>query len=162
VPPALGGAPGADPLRVRWQGVEGRGEGPVGGCEGTVGTVESPFAREAAVPLVACPQCGEDEELAGERDGETIILTCGSCGTAWDRDTRLVCLLCGSEEIEGIPTSTLEEAGRGDQRTPSGIRLVYYCFSCQSDDVRSSSPRPGPQPPPGNTRDLRALRRSSR
>jgi hypothetical protein len=113
------------------------------------------------VAVVACPQCGEDEELTGERDGERIVLSCGSCDATWDRDTRLVCGLCGSEEIEGIPTSTLQEAGRGEQRTPSGIRLKYYCFDCQGDDVRSSSPRPGPQPPPGNTRDLRALRRSS-
>lgn len=111
------------------------------------------------MPVVACPHCGEDEELSGERDGDTIILACGACGASWDRDATLACGLCGSDEIEGIPTSTLQEAGRGDQRTPSGIRLVYYCWACLGDDVRSSSPRPGPQPAPGHTRDLRSLRR---
>lgn len=114
------------------------------------------------MPLVACPRCGEDEDLTGTRDGQTILLTCGSCRQTWDRDTRLVCGLCGSEDIEGIPTSTLEDAGRGEQRTPTGIHLVYYCWNCQSNDVRSSTPQPGPQPPPGQSRDLRALRRSSR
>ena len=111
------------------------------------------------MPLVRCPECGEDEDLAGEPRDETIVLTCGSCGASWARDTRLACGLCGSEEVEGIPTSTLEEAGRGDQRTPSGIRLVYYCWSCRGNDVRSSTPLAGPQPPPGGSRDLRALRR---
>lgn len=111
------------------------------------------------MPVVSCPRCGEDEDLAGERDGETIILTCGACGTAWDRDARLACGLCGSDDVEGIPTSTLQEAGRGEQRTPSGIHLVYYCWSCRGNDVRSSAPRPGPQPAPGTSRDVRALRR---
>lgn len=111
------------------------------------------------MPVVSCPSCGEEEELAGERDGETIVLTCGVCETSWDRDTRLVCGLCGSEDIEGIATSTLQEAGRGAQRTPSGIHLVYYCWSCSGNDVRSSSPLPGPQPAPGTSRDVRALRR---
>jgi hypothetical protein len=38
------------------------------------------------MPLVACPRCGEDEDLTGTRDGETILLTCGSCRQTWDRD----------------------------------------------------------------------------
>lgn len=113
------------------------------------------------MPLVTCPGCGEDEDLTGARSGDAILLTCGSCGHTWDRDTRLVCGLCGSEEIEGVPTSTLEEHGRAGVRTPSGIRLVHYCWACQGNDVTSSEPTPGPQPPPGRSRDLRALRRSS-
>lgn len=110
------------------------------------------------MPVVACPHCGEDEELGGERVDERILLTCEVCGHRWDRDTRLRCALCGSVDIEGIPTSTLEEAGRAGVRTPSGIRLVYYCWSCQGNDVTSTDPVPGPQPPPGRSRDLRSLR----
>jgi hypothetical protein len=110
------------------------------------------------VPIVTCPTCGEDEDLAGERQDDAIVLTCGTCGHRWDRDTRLACRLCGSEDVEGVPTSTLEEAGRAGVRTPSGIRLVYYCWACCGTDVTSSSPRPGPNPPPGGSRDLRALR----
>ncbi len=65
------------------------------------------------MPVVACPVCGEDDDLAGERAGV---------------------------------------------RTPSGIRLVHYCWSCQANDVTSTSPVEGPQPPPGRSRDLWALR----
>lgn len=109
------------------------------------------------MPRVACPECGEDDELSGQRSVGAILLTCGRCGHRWDRDTRLVCALCGSEDIEGVPTSTLEEAGRAGVRTPSGIRLVYYCWSCRGQDVTSTTPRPGPNPPPGRSTDLRAL-----
>jgi hypothetical protein len=112
------------------------------------------------VPTVACPACGEDEEVSGQRRGDGIALTCDRCGEVWDRDLRLVCRLCGSEDIEGIHTSTLEEAGRAGVRTPSGIRLVYYCWSCRGNEVRSTTPDPGPHPPPGTSRDLRALRRA--
>lgn len=110
------------------------------------------------MPVVGCPLCGEDDELTGERDAARILLTCGVCGHRWDRDIRVRCRLCGSEDVEGIPTSTLEEAGRAGVRTPSGIRLVYYCWSCDGNDVTSSEPLPGPQSPPGRSRDLRALR----
>lgn len=110
------------------------------------------------MPIVACPHCGEDEDLTGTRTADAILLTCGACGHVWDRDTRLVCRLCGSDDIEGIPTSTLEEAGRAGVRTPSGIRLVHYCWACRGNDVTSTTPVQGPNPPPGRSRDLRALR----
>lgn len=111
------------------------------------------------MPIVACPHCGEDEQLTGQRLDTGIVLTCDRCGQSWDRDTRLVCGLCGGEDIEGIPTSTLEEAGRAGVRTPSGIRLVYYCWSCRGNDVTSTKPSQGPHPFPGGNRDVRALRR---
>jgi hypothetical protein len=111
------------------------------------------------VPIVLCPACGEDEELRGERqpDGR-LLLTCERCGASWDRDTAPSCGVCGSDDVEGVPTSTLQERGRGDQWAPSGVRLVYYCWACRSNDVTATEPLPGPQPPPGGTRDLRGLR----
>lgn len=114
------------------------------------------------MPVIACPNCGEDDDLVGEPRGDTIVLRCLSCGERWDRETRISCGLCGAADVEGVPTSTLEEAGRAGVRTPSGIRLVYYCWSCRGNDVTSSQPLPGPQPPPGRSRDVRALRRSDR
>lgn len=62
------------------------------------------------MPIVGCPGCGEDEELSGRPEEERILPIRGACGRTWDRDTRLVCKLCGAEDIEGIPTSTLQEA----------------------------------------------------
>jgi len=115
------------------------------------------------VPMVACPDCGEDEELTGRRidDGgrQQLELTCEKCGASWFRDGAPRCGLCGSEDIEGIPTSTLQEKGRGDQWAPSGIRPVFYCWACRGDDVTSSRPRPGPQPQPGAPPDLSSLHR---
>ncbi len=111
------------------------------------------------MPIVACPSCGEDEDLTGQRAGEAITLTCGRCGVRWERDTDPTCGLCGSTDVQGIPTSTLEEHGRANVRSPSGIRLAYYCWTCRAKDVTSSDPDPGPHPPPGTvSRDIRALR----
>lgn len=110
------------------------------------------------MPIIACPICAEDEDLSGSRRDAAIVLACGRCGHEWDRDTRLVCRLCGSEDIEGVPTSTLEESGRAGVRTPSGIRLVYYCWDCRGNDVTSTEPQVGPNPPPGRSQDLRAFR----
>jgi hypothetical protein len=138
---------GNDRERRRGAAYSATDEPPSGSCD-----------LEMAVPTVTCPICGEDDDLHGERQGDAIMLTCGACGHRWDRDTRLSCRLCGSEDLEGVATSTLEEAGRAGVRTPSGIRLVYYCWSCRGNDVTSSLPRQGPQPPPGRSRDLRALR----
>lgn len=105
------------------------------------------------MPIVVCPVCGEDDDLQGERLGERIVLTCGRCGQRWDRDTTPRCRLCGSDDLQAVPTSTLEEAGRGEQRTPSGIRTVYACWSCGSRDVTSSNPVPGHDPyQPGSKR----------
>lgn len=115
------------------------------------------------MPIVVCPGCGEDEDLVGTRTGEDHLrLTCGRCGVAWDRDGTPRCGLCGSPDIEGIPTSTLQEKGRGDQWAPSGIRLVFYCWSCRGNDVTSSQPLPGPQPQPGAPPDLSGLHRRGR
>lgn len=114
------------------------------------------------MPSVSCPACGEDERLTGEAVDDAIALRCQACDHVWDRDTRPVCGACGSANVEGVPTSTLKEAGRAGVETPSGIRLVYYCWACQSDDVCSSAPLAGPQPPPGRSRDVRALRARNR
>ena len=116
------------------------------------------------MPVVECPACGEEEDLTGERTtddagAQRLVLTCGACGTSWDRDTAPRCRLCEATDLEAIPTATLQERGRGEQWAPSGIRLAYYCWRCGGRDVTSSDPTPGPTAPPGDSRDLRALRR---
>lgn len=116
--------------------------------------------------LVTCPGCGEEEALRGssttdEAGTQTITLLCEVCEARWDRDDVARCRVCASDDIEGIPTSTLQEKGRGDQWAPSGIHLVYYCWSCRSNDVLASEPVPGPVAPPGRSNDLPALRRRS-
>lgn len=94
------------------------------------------------MPLISCPDCSEDEELRGETTDEGVVLTCEACGHRWQRDLTPRCGLCGSEDLEVVPTSVLEEAGRGEQRTPSGIRDVQLCWSCGARDATSSRPIP--------------------
>ena len=67
------------------------------------------------MPVVACPSCGEDEELTG--------------------------------------TSTTDAQGVE--------RRELSCGRCGAE-VTSSSPLPGPQPPPGSGTDLTELRRRGR
>ncbi len=105
--------------------------------------------------IVVCPACGEDEQLTGRTHEGGIELTCERCGAAWERDVTPTCRLCGSQDLQGVPTSTLREHGRGEQWAPSGIRLALYCWACRGADVTSTKPRPGPQPPPGGQRDAR-------
>lgn len=110
------------------------------------------------MPSVACPTCLEDTDLAGTRTGDRIVITCGRCGGSFDRDTTPRCVLCGGTDLEPIRTSTLREAGRGEQWAPSGVRVAWFCWDCTGRDVTSPAPIPGPNPPPGSSDDLRALR----
>lgn len=111
------------------------------------------------MPIVTCPSCGEDEDLEGHATTNGIGITCGACGATWDRDTTPSCSLCGSTDLQGVPTSTLREAGRGEQWAPSGVRIAWFCWACSGHDVTSPTPIPGPNPPPGEATDLRDLRR---
>lgn len=97
------------------------------------------------MPTVTCPVCGSGEDLAGRRSSDGVVIDCGACGHSWVRDLTPVCEVCGSRDLVAVPTATLEEAGRGDQRTPSGIRDVYRCYACGAKDATSSSPTPDPE-----------------
>lgn len=108
---------------------------------------------------VACPACGETDDLTGHRVDDRIEITCGACGAQFDRDTTPTCRLCGSTDLQAVRTSTLREAGRGDQWAPSGVRVAWFCWSCTGRDVTSPNLVPGPNPPPGSTGDPRQLRR---
>jgi hypothetical protein len=92
------------------------------------------------MPTVTCPACGSADDLRGQRTGESVEVQCGACGHSWQRDLTSTCTRCGSTDLHAIPTATLEEAGRGEQRTPSGIRDVYRCQDCGAQDATSSSP----------------------
>lgn len=93
------------------------------------------------MPVVSCPACGEHDRLAGVDRCDDKLLRCEACGHEWRRSLTPTCRLCGSTDLEAVPTSTLEEAGRGNMRTPSGIRDLYHCFACDARDATSSAAR---------------------
>ncbi|MBW3621458.1 MAG: protein kinase [Actinobacteria bacterium] len=97
------------------------------------------------MPLVACPACRSSDDLVGVDDGDGRMVACSACGHRWTRELTPTCGLCGSTDLELVPTSTLEEAGRGNQRTPSGIRDAYRCWGCGARDATSWKPLP-PEP----------------
>lgn len=96
------------------------------------------------MPLIACPSCGEDEQLLGtRRPDDTLEVTCGSCGAIWQRGGPRRCSLCGSQDLAYTPRPLWEKA-RGNQRTPVGRIDAYSCYQCGGRDVTSADPRPGP------------------
>lgn len=93
---------------------------------------------------VACPTCGEVEDLRGNRRDDGVVeVTCEACGTSWQRDTQRRCRLCGSTDLAYSPRA-LWERGRGEQRTPAGEIPAYACYDCGGHDVTSANPRPAP------------------
>lgn len=101
---------------------------------------------------VVCPACGEDDDLRGERRGDVVAVTCGSCDTVFDRDLTPRCTACGSDELVPVSANLLEDAGRGDMTTPTGIVRRWLCWSCGARDATS----PGATPAGGDWRTRRA------
>lgn len=90
------------------------------------------------MPSIACPACAEVEELRGERRGDTVAVTCLACGTTFDRDLTPRCTACGAEELVPISTNLLEDSGRGDMTTPTGIVRRWLCWACGAEDATAA------------------------
>ena len=89
------------------------------------------------MPELRCPSCGEDEELRGERVEDVVVVTCERCGQAFDRDLTRRCVACGSAELVPVATNLLEDSGRGDMTTPTGIVERWLCWVCGARDATS-------------------------
>lgn len=81
---------------------------------------------------VACPACGETDDLTGSRDTESISLSCRSCGMEWDRSLARTCDTCGGDDIQTVPLAILEKS-RGTQLSMVGTRGIHLCSVCDSD-----------------------------
>lgn len=101
---------------------------------------------------VVCPGCGEDEDLQGERRDDAVVVTCGACGTRFDRDLTRRCTACGSDELVPVSTNLLEDSGRGDMTTPTGIVQRWLCWRCGAVDATA----PEATPAEGDWRSRRA------
>ncbi len=92
-----------------------------------------------------CANCGEEEQLQGERSGETITITCEACGLVWDRDLTPKCNSCGRTDVHKAFQSILEKS-RGTQLSIQSLRVVYLCPACDAvllaDYIKSNSPLP--------------------
>jgi DNA-directed RNA polymerase subunit RPC12/RpoP len=91
---------------------------------------------------VRCPACGEDDNLTGARVEDAVSISCGACGTRFDRDLTPRCTACGSHELVAVATDLLADAGRGEMTTPTGIVERWLCWSCGAEDATSAGATP--------------------
>jgi hypothetical protein len=94
---------------------------------------------------LACPACGETEELLGQRQGEMIAVTCEPCGRQWERDPNAIphCDRCEGDDMEGAIKAIVEKS-RGSQLSIVATQVVYLCRQC--DERVLSSYRIGRSP----------------
>lgn len=96
---------------------------------------------------IACPSCGETDDLSGAESSDGILLTCGACGVSWQRDEVARCVQCGSTDIQTVPLAIVERS-RGTQLSIVGTRPVELCSVCDADRLRDyHAHRPNPLMP---------------
>jgi DNA-directed RNA polymerase subunit RPC12/RpoP len=93
---------------------------------------------------IACPSCGETEELDGKRVDGTIAMQCGVCGERWERDLTPACKTCGSEDLVAVPHAIVEKS-RGTQLSVVGTRMLNLCSACDAESIEQwQRNRPNP------------------
>jgi DNA-directed RNA polymerase subunit RPC12/RpoP len=92
----------------------------------------SPASDQRDPDEIACPTCGETDDLDGEREDELIHITCGSCATSWHRDPRRRCPRCGAGDLYAAPVAVIEKS-RGTQLSIVSTRSEYLCWTCDRD-----------------------------
>lgn len=96
---------------------------------------------------IACPMCGEEDDLAGTRAGEHIAIECGRCGGSWTRPLSPTCPACGGDDLQTVPVAIVEK-GRGTQLSVVGIRTEEMCWDCDRATIdRWQANRPNPLMP---------------
>ena len=97
---------------------------------------------------VACPQCGEPEDLSGTSTAEGIELACGACGATWMRDDAdPACDQCGGTDLQTVPLAIVERS-RGTQLSILGTRPIRLCSVCDADALAHyHTHRPSPLMP---------------
>jgi 5-methylcytosine-specific restriction endonuclease McrA len=93
---------------------------------------------------IACPSCGETEELAGDRVDSAITMRCDVCGERWERDLTPECQSCGSKDLVTVPHAIVEKS-RGTQLSVVGTRLINLCSTCDAESIEQwQRNRPNP------------------
>lgn len=96
---------------------------------------------------VSCPDCGEAEDLTGERVGDVIDLSCARCGHRWKRELIPRCPTCRGHDLQTVPLAIVEK-GRGTQLSVVGTRPIRLCEHCDAETLgRYHRNRPNPLMP---------------
>ena len=107
---------------------------------------------------IACPACGEDEDLRGRHGGapgsETITVPCQACEMSWVRDLAPTCPTCGTTDVRAALQSIVDKS-RGTQLSIQSMRVVHLCPNCDGERLavwnRSNTPlRPDELPYDGD------------
>ena len=95
---------------------------------------------------IACPECGEDEELRGHQDGPRIFMTCETCETTWERDLTPRCKKCDSDDVR-VAFQAVVEKSRGTQLSINSLKQIWLCLVCDADRYELVRETNRPLPP---------------
>lgn len=95
---------------------------------------------------IICPQCGEDDDLAGVRRDDVIAITCGRCGLSWDRDPSPSCPTCGSTDVRAAVQAVLDKS-RGTQLSIQSLQVIHLCPDCDAERLADWNTTNSPIPP---------------
>jgi len=95
---------------------------------------------------IICPGCGETDDLSGEKQGDDIIISCGSCSTSWPRDLTPRCGTCGSTDVREARQAIVEKS-RGTQLSIQSFRPVWLCPDCDPEKMARFLVSNRPLPP---------------
>ena len=94
-----------------------------------------------------CPECGESDDLSGDRLTDAIRMTCGACSAEWQRPLARACKTCGGSDLQTVPLAIVEKS-RGTQLSIVGTRPVDLCSECDREVLRHyHDHRPNPLMP---------------
>jgi hypothetical protein len=94
------------------------------------------------VSVVACPQCGETDDLSGERVDGGVQVTCQACRYQWLRVPGASCDRCGGTDVwKGL--RPLLERSRGTQLSITGTVDVTLCWQCDRQVLENHMERSG-------------------
>ena len=92
--------------------------------------------------VVACPQCGESDDLSGERVDGGVQVTCQACHYQWLRVPGATCDRCGGTDVwKGL--RPLLERSRGTQLSITGTVDVTLCWQCDRQVLQNHMDRSG-------------------
>lgn len=94
----------------------------------------------------SCPSCGEDDDLFGRPENETIMLRCGRCGHEWPRDDTPRCATCGGSDLSTVSRSVVA-GGRATVVSIVGRQEVSVCAVCDRAAVEKYIARGQSLPP---------------